>query len=188
MELFSGLKKYFLFSFLVFSLAFVLGIIAARLSPDTVRVVLETLQEKFAPLQDETPWNIFLYIFGNNTLIDFLSIITFFLFGLVPLYILLSNGFSIGIIFELSATEKGIPLLLAALAPHGVIELPAFFIATGAGLWLSVKLIKKIFKKEPFKENLKRAVKIFFFVIIPLNFIAALIETYITPIIIELLQ
>jgi len=184
MNIFFGLKKYFFLSMAVFAGAFFLGITTAKLRPDLAQLIFQAISEKFAPLREESAGNIFAYIFINNTLIDFLAIITFFLFGLGAVYILLSNGFIIGIVFQSSISEKGIPLLVAALTPHGIIELPSFFLSAGTGIWLGLKLFQKIFKNEPFKVHFVRAIKIFFFVIIPLNLIAAFIETYITPLIV----
>jgi uncharacterized membrane protein SpoIIM required for sporulation/uncharacterized RDD family membrane protein YckC len=61
--------------------------------------------------------------------------------GLLTVWILLSNGVSIGAIFGLY-TSKGIgTLLLAFVAPHGVLELAAICIAGGAGFLLAAALL-----------------------------------------------
>jgi stage II sporulation protein M len=71
---------------------------------------------------------------------------------------------------------------LFLLAPHGIFELPAVFIAIGFGLKLGVCSLRMIIsgfdKKENkfFAENLINSFRSFFLVIVPLLVIAGIIE------------
>ncbi|HLC95668.1 MAG TPA: stage II sporulation protein M, partial [Patescibacteria group bacterium] len=65
--------------------------------------------------------------------------------------------------------------------PHGVIELFAFFLATSYGLWLGNRFLQKIQHREPLRPHVKNALIVFLRVIVPLLFVAALIETFVTP-------
>lgn len=176
-------KYYFIFTSVLFFFSIIWGFLLANIFPSIVPLILEQLRDKFEVISNAKDIVVFLYIFLNNSFIDFLFIILFFLFGLAPIYFLFSNGLVIGIVLSASL-QKASPLAVAcALLPHGILEIPAFIIASSYGLWLSVKLVKKIFRHEPFKPYFKQALKIFFLIILPLNLLAAFIETYITPLV-----
>ena len=61
--------------------------------------------------------------------------------GVLTVWILLSNGVSLGAVFGLYASKGIGSLLLAFVAPHGVLELAAICIAGGAGFLLAAALI-----------------------------------------------
>ncbi|MCD4815833.1 MAG: stage II sporulation protein M, partial [Methanosarcinales archaeon] len=90
-----------------------------------------------------------------------------------------------------SVQEYGILVVLFALLPHGIIELPMIFISASMGLRLGVLAFQKIFRiKEEeirFKYELFSAIRFFVTVIVPLLFIAAIIETFITSTILYIL-
>jgi uncharacterized membrane protein SpoIIM required for sporulation/ABC-type transport system involved in multi-copper enzyme maturation permease subunit len=78
----------------------------------------------------------------------------------------------------------GYVFLLAALLPHGIIELPAVILATAFALRAGASIIAPpagITAGENFLRALADFVKMVLFVIIPLLFIAAIIEVNITP-------
>jgi stage II sporulation protein M len=58
------------------------------------------------------------------------------------------------------------------LFPHGIFELPAIIISLGLGFKLGVE----IFTKRQIAKNLREIFKIIFLIIVPLLFIAAIIE------------
>lgn len=176
-----NLVPYILSSLGVFVTALLLGYQLADISPNMAGLLVDQLREKFSPLADASPLRIFGYIFVNNTLIDLGMILSFFLFGLAPFFILFSNGVMIGIVISAFGKEQGLAETTTLLIPHGILEIPAFLIAAGTGIWLSVQFAKRIFKKQAFRDPFTMAVKVFFLVIVPLNFLAAFVETYITP-------
>ena len=61
--------------------------------------------------------------------------------GTLTVWILLSNGISLGAVFGLYASKGIGGLLLAFVAPHGVLELAAICIAGGAGFLLAAALL-----------------------------------------------
>ncbi|MGH7618350.1 MAG: stage II sporulation protein M, partial [Gemmatimonadaceae bacterium] len=61
--------------------------------------------------------------------------------GLGTLYLLLMNGVSLGGVFGLYQSKGILSLLLAFVAPHGVLELSAVCISGGAGLLIAAALI-----------------------------------------------
>ena len=83
--------------------------------------------------------------------------------------------------------EESLGFLLAGLLPHGVFELPAFFIAEAAALSFGSMVVLSLFKREKrsmlvplFRKNLKYLV-VSLILLVP----AAIVETYITPLLIS---
>jgi len=73
--------------------------------------------------------------------------VTFFVFaggitaGLLTTLLLLLNGVSIGGVLGLYASKDILPLLVAFMAPHGVLELSAICIAAGGGYLLAAAML-----------------------------------------------
>ena len=73
-------------------------------------------------------------------------------------------------------------LLLLALLPHGIIELPMVFLAAGIGLRLGHQVLTALTgKPTEIKREFKDGIRFYFRWIMPLLFVAAVIETFITP-------
>jgi uncharacterized membrane protein SpoIIM required for sporulation len=79
--------------------------------------------------------------------------------------------------------------IFSAFFYHGAFELSALFIGSSLGIWIGVSIYKEIgvCKKEKIllsvsslniKNTIKTSMKVFFFFVVPLLFIAAIIETF----------
>ena len=73
-------------------------------------------------------------IIANNVQVTFGAFAFGITAGLGTLALLLFNGVSLGGVFGLYASKHILPLLVAFVAPHGVLELSAICIAGGGGL------------------------------------------------------
>ncbi len=195
MNIFSKkVKKYTLFSLLVFSIFTAMGFIFSYLRPDQSALFFEELSEEFSFIHDFDSFLTFLFIFFNNSVKIFIGMILGVFFGIFPLFFLMVNGLVLGLVMGHTFPQVGIPGLLIMLAPHGIFELPALFIGAGLGINVGVttyeevkkgnltteKLFKEI-KKLTFPSEIRKAylsaLEIFFKVVLPLLFIAAIIET-----------
>ncbi|MAF35540.1 hypothetical protein CL622_00290 [archaeon] len=110
-----------------------------------------------------------LYIFLSNVRSSLLISLSGFLFLSIP--ILAFNGYFIGTAIQLSG--KPVWLALLSLVPHGVFEIPALLFATGLGTLISVRWFHK---PRNFKKSLKEMMPFYLKVILPLLFVAAIIE------------
>jgi uncharacterized membrane protein SpoIIM required for sporulation len=61
--------------------------------------------------------------------------------GLLTVYLLVANGISLGAVFGLYGSKGIASLLLAFVAPHGVLELTAICISGGAGFLLAAAIL-----------------------------------------------
>jgi stage II sporulation protein M len=83
-------------------------------------------------------------------------------------------------------TSKGPSFLLVAILPHGVLELSASFLAMGIGLMLGYHISMKRCEDPQYQGTamIKKWWNVYYKLIIPMYFVAAIIEVYITPVLI----
>jgi stage II sporulation protein M len=174
-------KRYIFLSSLIFGLSILTGIIAVKQTPIEARQNMREVSEENASRADSPIYTTFAYIFFNNALINLICILSFFTFGLISLYILLTNGYTIGVVADIFSQEKGAVKTVAIFSPHGIFEIPAFLIATGLGIFLGVAFFRYMLYDEPLEQSFRHALNIYMTVVVPLNLLAALIEAYLVP-------
>ena len=104
------------------------------------------------------------------------------LVGVIPAVFLVVNGAALGVVMALSAHSRGLWVSLLSVAPHGVLELPAVFLGTAIGLMIGMGVLRRIFGKPAvaLRTELGGAVRFFTLIIVPILFIAAIVEAYVT--------
>jgi len=82
--------------------------------------------------------------------------------GIGTLVLLLFNGVSLGGVFGLYASKGILPLLVAFVAPHGVLELSAICIAGGGGFLIAAALLLpgRRTRRRALAENSARAIRL----------------------------
>ncbi len=185
------LRPYLFVIITLFLLATAAGYASAYFNPGIIDELMGQFEETYGWIAEESPIMIMWFIFANNTLNSFVAMLLGTLFGIWPVIFILVNGFFIGVVVFSSVQEYGILVVLSALLPHGIIELPMIFISASIGLRLGVLAFQKIFNTNEneirFKYELFSAIKFFVTVIVPVLFIAAIIETFITSSILYIL-
>ena len=140
---------------------------------------LEELAKLLGPFKITTA----VFIFLKNVTALLFSFIFSPLFCLVPVIALTLNGWLLSFVSVTVIEQESVGLLLAALLPHGIFELPALIIGEAAALSFgTMAIIALVSKKrrDQLSPNLKQNVKylaLAFALLLP----AAIIETYITP-------
>lgn len=163
-------KSYILFSIYLFTFAVIFGIFY-NAPQDIAQKLLEYLQQivgQFAGLNLPQTIN---YIFWNNLSVCMIIIFSSVFLCIFPFVLALSNGFILGFVVKHAVSLNGLAVVWR-LFPHGVFELPAIIISLGLGFKLGIE----IFTKRQIKNNLKEIFRIIALIIIPLLFIAAIIE------------
>jgi stage II sporulation protein M len=171
------IKKYFLFSFVVFLFSFVCGVFFVVFFPDLSLKALQELENSFKGLLEMSATQLGFFIFLNNSLKIFLFIILGVLFAVPTVFFLVVNGWVLG--WVITATGFG---SFFQIIPHGVFEFTALFIGSSLGIRLGALCYKNAKRKEVGQEKIKKelisSVKIFFLIIIPLLATAAIVETF----------
>lgn len=121
-------------------------------------------------------------ILTNNLSVAFTAFATGALAGLGTLYIMFFNGVMIGVIGT-ACHRAGMSVpLWSFVSPHGALELPAIFIAGGAGLLLARGVIAPgpLSRRDALAESGSRSIRLLLGVF-PLLVIAGLIEGFVSP-------
>jgi len=102
--------------------------------------------------------------------------------GLGTLYVLVVNGLTLGAFLGIGAHCGRLTDVLAVVIPHGAIEIPAIFIAAGAGLMMGYALINPgdHLRGDAFRIAAVKAVKLALGTV-PIFIMAALIEGLLSP-------
>ncbi|WP_025028068.1 stage II sporulation protein M [Caldalkalibacillus mannanilyticus] len=172
---------------------------------DQLKDIVEHIEGKDSPLY--TAW----YIFQNNTKAAMMMVILGIFFFFAPGFTLFANGLVIGYVLHTSANAGVAPLavILYGLMPHGILELPVIIVAGGLGMFLGWRLLRWFWGsegffahafgekrnvgvrtlweergKQIFKERL-HSVSALLIIMICTLFVAAMIESFVTPLIIE---
>lgn len=167
----------------------VLSYIAGRLFPEIPATVLTYFNEVVADsgiVRDDGSFSA-LALFGNNLRAMVLST----LYGFIPFLYLpaLSMGVNAILLGMVASSVNGQWLLLAAgILPHGIFELPALCLSLAAGLCLCQNINRYIRKNEKgiIKPLLLNILRVTGLVVIPLLVVAAIMESYVTPAVMQL--
>jgi len=182
------IKRYLILTIIVFCCSTVIGITYAGTSqqdPGFIEIIDDQI---FGSLIGKPDYIVALFIFVNNASTCFLSIFFGLFLGIFPLAVLALNGFLMGYLAYYAFLERGIVYPIVALVPHGIIELTAVFICCALGLRLGVSVSKRIINRYPSSISLELidSLKLFLYLALPLLLVAAFIETYITPLLVEM--
>lgn len=126
----------------IFAAGAVFSIPAIFAGFDMVEVIIEeqfeALEELGERVFEGTWWEGTFFIFLNNLQVSLFLMISGILVGLPTLLGTLLNGALMGSIITFFMVEEMpvLPFLVLGILPHGIIELPAFFISTAFGFKL----------------------------------------------------
>jgi uncharacterized membrane protein SpoIIM required for sporulation len=121
-------------------------------------------------------------IMTNNLSVSFVTFALGITAGIGTVFELLFNGLMIGVIGVACATHGMSVPLWSFVAPHGVLELPAIFIAGGAGLRLARALLFPgvLSRRDSLSVGGTEAVRLLVGVI-PMLIVAGTIEAFFSP-------
>ncbi len=170
----------------LFVLGIVAGAIAAAAGYDVLEMIAEAVGEHpFEGIEEEdltAAWFI-----RNNSVPFLLAIAGVVTLGFLTLYILVFNGIIVGNVAWFVASTDGVGVLFVGLAPHGVFELTAIFVAAGVGFRLLHRLGQRVLgDREAFvsKPYLLRTALLVAFAWLLLA-LAAFVEAHVTGLLLE---
>jgi stage II sporulation protein M len=173
---------YVLFITFVFFGSLVAGYISAASFPSMADALRESFSARFESIMSMSPLFIMFAIFLNNAFVSLLFLVLGLALGVLPVLFIAFNGYVVGVIAYLAAQEKGLLFILLALLPHGILELPMVFLAASIGLRLGHQVFSALIgRPTQIKREFKEGLIFYFRWILPVLFVAAVIETFITP-------
>lgn len=174
---------------LLFAVTFTLGWTTGMANPGVGEKVLTLFKDQVASeIMDTDPFILAGKLFLNNLEVCVILFVGGASLGIVTLFILGLNGIAIGIIMELVSRTKSVPFMLAAILPHGIFEIPSFLISAGLGIVLAQTLLNE-YHSVPDADSatvMQALAKKFLLYVVPLVAIAACVEAFITPQIIQM--
>lgn len=185
------MKHYFIASALVFLAGMLMGALYFEQFQAFINTQLEALKRitETVAEQPNQQWSLFWLIFWNNVSKSLLVIAMGVFFGIFPLFFLIVNGLLLGYVTVVAAQKESWLFVIKAIAPHGILELPAVIVACAFGLrfgMLLLKMLLSIFSpsrsrqvKEQLRAFVKALVPISVMLVIVL-LVAALIESTFT--------
>lgn len=176
-----SIRNYIAVSVFLFALTALMGYFAAALDPELAAEWTSQLKA-LKWIMDQPPILIMMIIFFKNLLACALSVLLGIGLGLVPLMVVTTNGFLLGIVAYGAIQKEGVLYLIAGIMPHGIIELPIVLLSIAIGFRLGYLLVMTVAREEADLAGETR-IALHFLVrwITPLLFLAAAIETFITP-------
>ncbi|HEY1373814.1 MAG TPA: stage II sporulation protein M [Candidatus Binatia bacterium] len=176
------LAPYLLASVVLLLAGAVVGVAMAERAPDISSMRREALSEFVSLFRGLPAPLLALAIFLNNAVKTLVVIVAGVFAGILPLVFLLINGYVLGIVFHATVHTEGLWAFVVAVAPHGVLELPAVLLGTSIGLMMGAAAIRKFIRKQNIElsSQLARGMRFFATVIVPLLVVSALIEAFIT--------
>jgi stage II sporulation protein M len=178
-------RKYILIMAGIFILSVIAGLLASLNDLGLSGNYLDLLKNSFGWIKDLTPVGIMLVIFLNNALKSLLAIVLGAGFGIIPVIFVAGNGVLLGLVANQISSEKGVLFVLAAILPHGIIEIPMILISSGLGLRLGSLMYSSIIGKETdMKYELVQSLRIYMRIVVPLLFVSAVVETFVTPLVV----
>jgi stage II sporulation protein M len=173
-------------SVFIFALTTALGCRVAIVDPELASSWTKEL-DMLRWIMDQPPVIIMLIIFAKNLFTSAMAMFLGIGLGIVPFVVVSSNGLILGIVGYEAVQKAGFPFLLAGILPHGIIELPVVLVSIAIGFRLGYTLALTLAQQK--EVNLSDEIRTAFHFLVhwtaPLLFLAAAIETFITPFVIS---
>jgi len=177
-----SISSFIVLTAFIFALTSVMGYWAAGADPDLAsqwRAQLDALKW----ILEQPPLIIMIIIFLKNLLASAMAMLLGLGLGIVPLLVVTSNGFLLGVVAYGAVQQSGLLFLAAGILPHGILELPAVLVSIAIGFRLGYLLALTLAgEKADLAGETRIAVRFLWRYIAPLLLLAAAIETFITPI------
>ena len=157
--------------------------------PGAAADMMEQLVDVLGPLSTIHPLWILIIILLNNSIKALAVVLLGVLVGLPPFFFVVFNGWAIGMVIAVTGSETGSAFIVAALAPHGIIELPLIWLSSAVGFLIGRESLRWLFRRPSrVKEQVLSGLKTYLNWILPGLILASIIEVLVTPLIIRAVE
>jgi uncharacterized membrane protein SpoIIM required for sporulation len=190
--LFKTYEKPLLYSFIFFTVFFLIGVLSAKYDENFVRLILGDQYvdmtndniakgDPFGVYKRFGEFPMFLYIASNNIFVAFVNFVSGIIFSVGAVYFLFRNALMVGT-FQYYFISKGLGVSsVLVIWIHGTLEISSFIIAAAAGLVLGNSLLfpktytRMISLKKGAKNGMKMVIGL-----VPIFLTAAFFESFVT--------
>lgn len=179
----TGYKRWIIIAASLFAIGIALGLATPVSIINLLAEDLVAFEEQLGSISTLPNVFILIFIFVKNASALVISFVLSPILCLAPILTLTANGWLLAFVSSVVVSQKSIGFLLAGLLPHGIFEIPALILGEAAAFSFGTMAMVALFKKEKRKQllpNLKQNLR-YLAVALALLVPAAIIETYITP-------
>ena len=181
------LKNALVVTILLFIVAMLVGWVGTAHTPAIGEQLMEVFEKEVAgQITVSDPVDMCVKLLANNLEACIMLFLGGASFGILTLFILGLNGLVIGSVTEIVSQGHSAAFIAAALLPHGIFEIPAFIIAGALGFCMAQSLIAEWYGAGDTGEDAGKYGRLFLMYVLPLISVAALVEAFITPAVIQL--
>jgi stage II sporulation protein M len=186
-QLFTDNREWLERVFIWFLVSFIIGGIIFYYDQSFLAQITKVFADKFGS-QPSLNFNFALSIFSQNLTVSIIAVLGGLILGIAPFAIVAANGIILGYIITsiISLSNQSrldtASFILGGLVPHGIFELPAFFLAAALGLKLGTNWLRRSAagnRLKVLKQDFISAL-VYFPSIALLLFVAALIEVFVS--------
>lgn len=182
-----GLKNAVIVTSLLFFTTLLIGWVGTAQHPEIGEQFMRLFEKEVAgQVMGGSSLDIGAKIFANNLEACILLFLGGASFGILTILIMSLNGIVIGAIMELVHKQHSSTFVAAAILPHGIFEIPGFVIAGALGIMLAQSLVNEYYGAGDAAADAKKLSRSFVFLVLPLITVAAVVEAFITPQVIQL--
>ena len=172
----------------IFFVSLVLGVLVGQSTAEELIRQFGGILGPLAPMGNLSLL-LFLIIFINNAIKALGLVCLGILLGVPPVLFVGLNGFILGGFSSALESVKGWRYVVASFVPHGVIEIPVILLATALGFTLGIESLKWLARRDSrVKLQLADCLKAYLKLILPGLAAAAIIEVFVTPLIMGLVN
>jgi stage II sporulation protein M len=183
----SALTDAIIITFLLFLTTMCVGWVGSAQNPEIGNDLLKLFEKDVAGQMDtHDSFDMCLKLFFNNLEACILLFLGGASFGILTIFIMSLNGIVIGAIMEIIRKDHSVLFVAAAIIPHGIFEIPAFIISGALGVLLAQALIAEWYTGSNTAMEARVLARHFCYWVIPLVAVAACVEAFITPVVIQL--
>lgn len=185
-----GFRRTVLWCALGMAIAALLGFGVSLLFPETAWQMMDNFARQVAEagvVDDTGQMSVFGLLMNNWRAMLLSALYGLIPFAFMPLISLMANGALLGVMTGIyQSNGMSLLTLLAGVVPHGIFELPALVLSIGCGVrlcWNMCLIATGSPRKVPFLELAEELLRVLVLVVAPMTVAAALIECYVTPVV-----
>jgi len=163
----------------------------ALVGQNTVEGLLSELGAVLEPLASTGSLSLILLliILINNAIKALVLILSGILLGLPPVLFVGLNGFILGGLGSALESINGWRYTVASFLPHGVVEIPVILLATALSLTVGMESARWLARRESrVKPQVLDGLRVYIRWILPGLAIAAIIEVFVTPLLVAIVD
>lgn len=177
------IKYHIATSMLLFLISILVGYMFAPLFAPEGMESMGVLHWIFEQLMKLPPELAVVAVYLNNLKTAAIAVLSGIGFGLLPIFVIVENGFVVGLASYLAMEFGGkSPYeIILSLVPHGLIEVPMIVLSVACGMRIGGEAMRALIRGEgDLRGEFLKGVRLFLHLVVPLLLAAAVVEIYVT--------